>query len=105
MSEKDMAKLCATTVAEVLKQLSLEGNKMEHTNASNCVKHIVPILKKDDLNEYMAWSDAIHGLILATECSMAIDEKKMYYVLGTLKKHDDLLNMDPSNVNEAVPKA
>ncbi len=28
-------------------------------------------------------------------------EKKMYYVLGALKKHDDLLNMDPSNVNEA----
>lgn len=89
MSENDMAKLCTTTVAEVLNQLSLEGNKMEHSSASNSVKHVVPILKKDDLNEYMAWSDSINGLILATECSMAIDEKKIYYVLGTLKKHVD----------------
>ena len=92
-----MAKLCATTVAEVLKQVSLEGNKMEHSNTNDSV----PILKKDDLNEYMAWSDSIHGLILATEWSMVIDEKKMHYMLGVMKKQDDLLNMDPSNANEA----
>jgi hypothetical protein len=61
----------------------------------------VPILTKDELNQYMAWSDAIQGLILATDCSLAIDEKKMNYVLGMLKKHDDLLNMDPSKANEA----
>ena len=52
MSETDMAKLCATTVAEVLKQLSLEGNKMERSNASNSIKHVVPVLMKDDLNEF-----------------------------------------------------
>jgi len=57
-SKIDVAKLCATTVAELLKQLILEGNKMGHSNASN-VKDVVPILKKDDLNESMAWSDAI----------------------------------------------
>ena len=101
MTEKDMAKLCATTVAEVLKQLSLEGNKMESSNANGSVKHLIPILKKDDLNEYMAWSDAMKGLILATDCSLAIDEKKMNYVLRTLKNHDDLLSMDPTDTNQA----
>ncbi len=72
---------------------------MEHSNTTNSVKHVVPILKKDDLNEYMAWSDAIHDLVLATECSMVIDHKKMYYVMGVLKKHDDILNINPSNAN------
>ena len=57
MSEKDMAKLCMTTVAEVLKQLSLDENKMEHSNATSSVNHVIPTLKKDDLNDYMAWSD------------------------------------------------
>ena len=51
MSEKDMAKLWATTVAEVLKQLSLKENRMEHSSAKTSVKHIMPILKNDDLNE------------------------------------------------------
>ncbi len=54
---------------------------MESSNANGSVKHLIPILKKDDLNEYMAWSDAMKGLILATDCSLAIDEKNMNYVL------------------------
>lgn len=53
-SEKDMAKFCATTVVEVLKQLCPEGNKIEQLSASNSVKHDVPILKKEDLNEFMS---------------------------------------------------
>jgi hypothetical protein len=73
----------------VLKQLSLEGNKMESLNANSSVKHLVPMLKKDDLNKYMAWSDAIKGLILATDC-----------LLRTLKNHDDLLSMDPTDTNQ-----
>ena len=85
MNENDMAKLCATAVAEVLKQLSLEGNKVEHSNSSNTVKHVVPILKKDKLNEFMAWSDLIQGLILVTDCSLAIDDKKMNYMMGNVK--------------------
>ena len=101
MSDQDMAKLCTMTVGEVLKQLSLEGNRMEHSSASTSVKHFVPILKKDDLNKYMAWSGAIQGLILATDCSVAVDEKKRDYVLSTIKKHDDLLNLDLSNAEEA----
>ena len=93
MSEKDMAKLFMTTVAEVvcnyvseaLKQLSLEGNKMEHSNSSNSVK-LVLILKKDKLYEFMAWSDVIQGLILVTDCSLAIDEKKMNYMMGNAEE-------------------
>lgn len=50
MSDQDMAKLCATTVAEVLKKLSVEGSKMEN-HASNGIKHMVPMLKKDELDD------------------------------------------------------
>ncbi len=75
MSDQDMAKLCATTVAEVLKKLSVEGSKMEN-HASNGIKHMIPMLKKDKLDDYLAWSDAMQGLILATDCSAAIDAKK-----------------------------
>jgi hypothetical protein len=39
--------------------------------------------------------------ILVTECSLVIDEKKMSYVLGMLKKHEDLLNRGPHNAKEA----
>jgi hypothetical protein len=39
----------------------------------------------------MAWSNTIQGLILA---------KKMNSVLGMLKKHDDLLKMEPSNADD-----
>ena len=80
--------MCSTTVAEVPKQLRLEGNKLEHPSASNSIKHDVPLLKKDDLNEYLAWSDAIYGLILATECSMTIDEKKMHVLSRFVLKED-----------------
>lgn len=49
----------------------------------------------------MVWSDVIQGLILETECTLALDVKKMNYVLKTQKKHDDLLSIDPSNANKA----
>jgi hypothetical protein len=75
MSDQDMAKLCATTVAEVLKKLSVEGSKMEN-HASNGIKHIIPMLKKDELDDYLAWSNTMQGLILATDCSAAVDVKK-----------------------------
>jgi len=65
MSDEDMAKLYAMTVAEVLKKLSVEGSKMEN-HASNGIKHMVPMLKKDELDDYLAWSDAMQGLILET---------------------------------------
>ena len=71
MNDQDMAKLCATTVAEVLKKLSVEGSKMEN-HAGNGIKHVV----QDELDDYLAWSDAMQGLILATDCSAAIDAKK-----------------------------
>jgi hypothetical protein len=45
-------------------------------NASNVINHMVPMLKKDKLDDYLAWSDAMQGLILATDCSAAIDAKK-----------------------------
>ena len=48
----------------------------------------------------MAWIDVIQCLILVTDCSLAINEKKMNYVMGMLKKHDDFLNMDPSDAKE-----
>ena len=76
MSDQDMAKLCATTVAEVLKKLSVEGIKMEN-HASNGIKHMIPMFKKDKLDDYLAWRDTMQGLILATNCSAAIDVKKM----------------------------
>ena len=75
MSDQDMAKLCATTVAEVLKKLRVEGSKMEN-HAGHGIKHVVPMLKKDELDDYLAWSDAMQGIILATDCSAAIDAKK-----------------------------
>jgi hypothetical protein len=48
----------------------------------------------------MAWSGTILGHILVTHCSLAIDVK-MNYMLRMLKKHDDLLNMQPSYANVA----
>jgi len=53
-------------------------------------KAAVPILKNDKINEYMAWSDGTQGLFFVTDCSLAINGKKMTYVLGMLKKHADL---------------
>lgn len=100
MSDQDMAKLCATTVAEVLKKLSVEGNKMEN-HASNGIKHMIPMLKKDELDDYLAWSDAMQGLILATGCSAAIDAKKMQDILSVLKNHDDLSGLDPNDTVKA----
>ena len=100
MSDQDMAKLCATTVAEVLKKLSVEGSKMEN-HAGHGIKHVVPMLKKDELDDYLAWSDAMQGLILATDCSPAIDAKKVQYILSILRNHDDLLGLNPSDTAEA----
>ena len=53
MSNEDMTKLCTTTGSEVLKKLNIEGNKMEH-HTSNGNKHMLPTLKKDELNDYLA---------------------------------------------------
>jgi len=76
----------------VLKKLSLKANKMEHV--SNSVKHVVPMLKKDDLNEYISWSDKSQGVLLTPDCSVAINWKKMQEVLSSFKKHDDLSGLD-----------
>ena len=72
MNETDMARLCITTVTKVLKKLSVEGSN----HAGHGIKHVVPMLKKDELNDYLAWSDAMQGLVLATGCSAVIDVKK-----------------------------
>ena len=72
----------------MLKKLSIKADKMEHV--SNSVKQVVPLLKNDDLNEYISWSDKAQGLLLAPDCSVAINWKKMQGVLSSLKKHDDL---------------
>ena len=87
MNDQDMAKLCATTVAEVLKKLSVEGSKMEN-HAGHGIKHVVPMLKKDELDDYLAWSDAMQGLILATDYSAGIDAKRVQYILSVLRNHE-----------------
>lgn len=73
---------------------------MGHSTTSNSVKHVAPRLKKDDVNEYMAWGDAIQDLIFATYFYVVIDEKKMNYVLRMLKNHYNVLNMDPNDTND-----
>ena len=48
-------------------------------HASTGIKHMVPMLKKDELDDELTWSDAMQGLILATGCSVAIDMKNARY--------------------------
>ena len=75
MSDQDMAKLCARTVAEVLKKLSVEGSKMEN-HASNGIKHMIPMLKKDELDDYLAWSDAMKALFWRQTVLLRLMRKK-----------------------------
>ncbi len=78
MSDQDMAKLCATTVAEVLKKLSVEGSKMEN-HASHGIRHMIPMLKKDELDDYLAWSDAMQGLIWQPTVLLQLTRKNARY--------------------------
>ena len=56
LSDEDLKKIMAS-VAEVVKQMKI-NEKSDHSNLSQ-IKHNVPILKSDNINEYMAWIDQL----------------------------------------------
>ncbi len=71
LSDEDLKKIMAS-VAEVVKQMKI-NEKSDHSNLSQ-IKHNVPILKSDNINEYMAWIDQLKGVCLATGCADALDK-------------------------------
>jgi len=87
-------------VAEVVKQMKIT-EKSDHTHSSP-IKHAIPILKSDDINEYMAWIDQLKGVCLATGCADALDENLMDDVLKRIRKHEDLHKLDKNDAKEAA---
>lgn len=78
-----------------IEEVIAKESKMEH-HTSNYIMHMVPEVKKNELNDYLAWNDATNALFWLL-IVVAIHGKKMQYVLNTLWNQDDLLGLDPSN--------
>lgn len=100
LSDDDVAKIVASTATEILSKLNL-GKKTEEYSQSSAVKHTVPVLKKDDIDEYLAWSDSMRGLILQTDCGIALEEDAVAEAVKILGKHSDLRNLDPSDIKDS----
>ena len=100
LSEDGVAKIVVQTVAqttaEILSKLNL-GKIPEQSSASS-VKHTIPILKKDTIDNYLAWSDAMKGLILQTDCGIALEESLVENTITQLVKHSELRNLDPNDI-------
>ena len=100
LSDEDVAKIVASTATEILSKLNI-GKKTDEYSQASAVKHTVPVLKKDDMDEYLAWSDSMKGLILQTECGIALEEDAVTKSVGRLGKHSDLRNLDPSDIKDS----
>lgn len=99
LSDEDLKKIMAS-VAEVVKQMKI-NEKSDHSNLSQ-IKHNVPILKSDNINEYMAWIDQLKGVCLATGCADALDKTHMDEVLKKINKHEGLHKLDANDAKEAA---
>ena len=99
LSDEDLKKI-TTSVAETLKQMNLGANlgaKRSEYSESASIKHTIPVLKADDISEYLAWNDAMKGVCLGSGCGDALDEKIMENVLTSVGKHENLQNLDPDD--------
>ena len=100
LSDEDLKKI-TTSVAETLKQMNLGAKRSEYSESAS-IKHTIPVLKADDISEYLAWNDAMKGVCLGSGCGDALDEKIMENVLTIVGKHENLQNLDPDDANDAA---
>ena len=57
LSDEDLKKI-TISVAETLRQMNF-GVKQSEYSESVSIKHTIPVLKNDDISEYLAWIDAM----------------------------------------------
>eukprot|EP00956_Cyclotella_meneghiniana_P027310 scaffold60934_cov76-Cyclotella_meneghiniana.AAC.13 len=95
LSDEDLKKI-TISVAETLRQMNF-GVKQSEYSESVSIKHTIPVLKNDDISEYLAWNNAMKVLCSGSGCGDALDENVMKNVLTKVGKHKNLRNLDPDD--------
>ena len=57
LSDEDLKKI-TISVAETLRQMNFGAKQSEYSESAS-IKHTIPVLKNDDISEYLAWIDAM----------------------------------------------